>query len=283
MKNNQKLFPLLIALFMFLAAPAIGLCGEQEQGKTGKIDVDFIVKKTSHVAYYQGKDGRADVTMVITDSQGRKRKRRFTILRWDATDDNDAASLGSGDQKFYVYFRYPADVSKMAYLVWKHVDRDDDRWLYLPALDLVKRIAATDKRTSFAGSDFYYEDVSGRSIYEDKHELVKVTDNYYVLKNIPKDPSSVEFASFTMWIHKKTFIPVKIVYTDPQGNDYRVYEVLKVENIEGYPTVTQARMSDLQSGSTTVVKYNKVDYNIGLPESIFSERYLRNPPVSYMR
>jgi len=57
------------------------------------------------------------------------------ILRRDVAD--------GGDQKFYVYFLEPADVRKMVYMVWKHTDRDDDRWLYLPALDLVKRIAAS--------------------------------------------------------------------------------------------------------------------------------------------
>src|SRR5690606_38275237 len=108
----------------------------------------------------------------------------------------DAIENGAyrSEQKFYVYFTRPADVNKMGFLVWKKLDTDDDRWLYLPALDLVKRIAASDKRTSFVGSDFYYEDVSGRDIDEDHHELIDTTDNYYVLKNTPRNPSSVEFA-----------------------------------------------------------------------------------------
>ena len=75
-------------------------------------------------------------------------------------------------------------------MVWKHLDKDDDRWLYLPALDVQKRIAATDKRTSFVGSHFFYEDVSGRRLSDDRHELVEVTDTYYVMKNTPKEPGA---------------------------------------------------------------------------------------------
>jgi len=130
------------------------------------LSVDEIVEKSNQVAYYQGKDGRSDVSMVIKDKQGQERTREFTILRWDAPGEGEGDAY-CGDQKFYVYFQRPADVNKMVFMVWKRVNREDDRWLYLPALDLVKRIAAADKRTSFAGSDFFYEDVSGRNIEED--------------------------------------------------------------------------------------------------------------------
>ena len=102
-------------------------------------------------------------------------------------------------------------------MVWKHIKADDDRWLYLPALDLVKRIAASDERTSFVGSDFFYEDVSGRGLDEDVHELLETSDNYFVIKNTPKRPDDVEFSYYKMWIHKKTFLPIKTEYFDKTG------------------------------------------------------------------
>lgn len=232
--------------------------------------VDEIVKRTNHMSYYQGKDGRARVKMTITDAQGRTRVKDFTILRLNK-DDLDK------EQAFYVYFHQPPDERGVVFMVWKHTDKDDDRWLYLPALDVTKRIAASDKRTSFVGSDFFYEDVSGRNIDADKHELVEVTDTYFVLKNTPKDPATVEFDSFTMWIHKGTFIPVKVSY-EKGGQEYRVAEALKVEDIQGYKTVTKSRMKDLKSGSETVLEYASVAYDLGLPEDTFTERFLRNPP-----
>jgi len=114
--------------------------------------LEQIVAQTEQATYYQGQDGRAQVSMVITDKQGRKRRRSFIILRRDgaatATLDSDRA------QKYYIHLQRPADVRNTVFMVWKEYERDDDRWLYLPALDLVKRIAAGDKRTSFLGSDF---------------------------------------------------------------------------------------------------------------------------------
>lgn len=237
--------------------------------------VEQIVEKANLAAYYQGDDGRASVHMVITDAQGRTRERRFVILRRDVKD--------GAEQKFYVYFEEPADVRRMAYLVWKHIGKDDDRWLYLPALDLVRRIAATDKRTSFAGSHFLYEDVSGRSLAEDTHELAETTAEHYVLNNTPKDPKSVEFASFKVWVDKKTFLPRKAEYVDAEGKVYRIVEALEVKEIQGFPTVVKSRVQDLKSGGNTVSTFSDIKYNIGVPDDVFSERYLRRAPRAYLR
>jgi len=245
--------------------------------------VEEIVAKANRAAYYQGKSGRARVAMVIRDAQGRERLREFTILRIDLEPAGDTADTFMGDQKFYVYFERPADVNKMAYLVHKHVGQDDDRWLFMPGLNLVKRIAASDKRTSFVGSDFFYEDVSGRGTDADVHELSETTETYYVLKSTPKDPKSVEFSSYKMWIHKTSFIPVKAECYNEKGEKIREAQALDVQQIQGFPTVTKSQMKDLRTGSTTTISYNKVEYNTDLTEDLFSERYLRNPPRALLR
>lgn len=239
--------------------------------------VQVIVNKASAAAYYQGKDGKAKVSMTIADDRGRERSREFVIVRTDVGD------VDNGEQRFYVFFNRPADVNRTAFMVWKHVEGDDDRWLYLPALDLVKRIAASDERTSFVGSHFFYEDVSGRGPEEDDHVLKDETDNYYVIESTPKDPGSVEFLKYVNRIHKTTFIPVKTEYYDKNGEAYRTYTAVKVETIDGHPTVTESKMEDSQVGGATTMVYSAVDYDIDLPEDIFSERYLRNPPREYLR
>ena len=87
-------------------------------------DVNEIVQKANHAAYYKGQDGKARVSMVIRDAQDRERNREFTILRLDGDPDG-------AEQKFYVYFHRPADVREMAFMVHKHIGRDDDRWMSL--------------------------------------------------------------------------------------------------------------------------------------------------------
>ncbi len=241
------------------------------------MDVQEIVAKANHISYYQGADGRAKVKMVIVDAQGRERSRGFTILRLNVDQEVDR------EQRFYVLFERPADVSKTAFLVWKYPGREDDRWLYLPALDLVRRIAASDERTSFVGSHFFYEDVSGRVPEKDKHQLESETQQYYILKSTPLEADAVEFSGYRSWIHKATFMPIKIEYYDKQDAVYRVYEALAVDNIQGYAFVTRAKMSDEKMGGYTTLEYSSVSFDHGFKENIFSERYLRNPPRQAMR
>lgn len=258
-------------IYLMTLLAAAGLAPATAQALTA----EAIVERSNLASYYQGDDGRAHVDMTITDSQGRTRNRRFVILRRDVAE--------GGEQKFYVHFSRPADVRDTVFMVWKNIDKGDDRWLYLPALDLVKRIAASDKRTSFVGSHFFYEDVSGRNPADDTHELKETTDQFYVLKNTPKNPDEVEFSSYMLWIDKTHFLPMKAEYYDKNNEKYRLVETLKVETIQNHPTVTQAKVTDLKSGGNTVSEFSKIEYDLGIEDSIFTERYLRRAPRKWLK
>lgn len=274
-----KLF--IFTLFFVLTA---GFVSAQEDA--GKLTADEIVRKANHATLYHGTDSKGKVRMVITDKQGRTRKRELNMLRRD-NDEKDE------DQKYFVFFHEPADVRKMVFLVHKHasLEHEDDRWLYMPGLDLVKRIAASDKRTSFAGSDFLYEDISGRNVAADSHELIRTDDKQYLIRNIPKNPGNVEFAYYDVYIDKSSFLPMKMEYFRKGDILYRVISSEKTENIEAeengkkvvYPTVTRSVAKDLESGSRTEMTFSSIQYNIGLADDIFTERYLRRPPRDAMR
>jgi outer membrane lipoprotein-sorting protein len=240
-----------------------------------KLSVDEIVVKANNRSYYQGKDGSAKADMTVTDAQGRTRQRQITILKLNIQE--------GGDQKYYVYFHKPNDVKGMSYIVWKHLGRDDDRWLYLPAMDLVRRIAASDKRSSFAGTTFLYEDISGRSVDLDTHELLGEDTGYYTVKNTPKDAGVVEFLYYTVKIDKNNFVPIKAEYFDRSGKLYRTIEALEVRDIQGYPTVTRMKATDLNANANTVTEFSNIKYNLNLNESIFTERFLRTPPQQWLK
>lgn len=237
------------------------------------LSVEEIVDKANIAAFYQGDDGKANVEMTITDKNGNTRNREFVILRKDIAD--------GGKQFFYVYFKLPSDVRNMVFMVQKNVDTEDDRWLYLPALDLVKRISANDKRTSFVGSDFLYEDISGRSTQADIHELLEETPTHYILKNIPKD-KTVEFDYYIINVNKENFLPEKIEYFKAEEK-YKTIEALETEVIDGFVTVTKMQVVNSATGGKTVSVFSKVKYNTGIDDSIFTERYLRQPPRKWLR
>lgn len=259
----------LMILMVFILLGCTGVAFAQE------LTVDQIIEKANLAAYYAANDGTSDVRMLIKDSRGRERVREFKILRLTKEQ--------GGEQKFYVYFKKPADVSKMVFMVWKHLDNDDDRWLYLPALDLVRRIASSDKRSSFVGSHFVYEDVSGRSIEVDTHELIGTDEKYYKIKNTPKEEKGNEFKYYLVWIDKANFIPMKAEYYNDQDKMVRTIEALSVEDVGGYPTVTKSLAKNLESGGETTMDFSNTQYGVGLTEDIFTERFLRRAPVKWIK
>ena len=264
---------MVVAIVLSSVVPAWSLAAAEPS------DGRQVMQEMLQAYYYARHDGKAAVSMRIVSRQGHARKRRLTMLRLDQAD--------GGEQFYYVYFHEPPDVQGMSVLVLKHPGKEDDRWLYLPAIDLVKRIATSDKRTSFAGSDFTYEDVSGRDLDEDDHELLgdEALGEYRasIVKSTPKRTGEVEFSSRTFWIDQATHLPLKVEHSNLQGRVYKVYETQEIQAIDGTPTVTKGVMKDLDNERFTEITVQDVAYDAGLTPDVFQERTLRRPPTSWVR
>ena len=174
----------------------------------------------------------------------------------------------------------------MTFMVWKYEGRPDDRWLFVPAISLVRRVAANDSRSSFVGSDFTYEDVSGRDVDADTHTLVREESldgtACYVVESVPHD-DDLEYQRKVSWIDKASFLSLKEEYYDRRGELYRTYSADAIADVGGYPTVTHRTMTDLTKEHRTEVVFESTEYDVGLDDDLFTERSLRRPPNKWIR
>ena len=227
--------------------------------------------------YYAGNDMKARILMKLIDKGGQERIRDLTMLRKNYAE--------GGEQKYFIYFHQPADIKDTTFMVYKYPDKDDDRWLFIPAISLVKRIAANDKYSSFVGSDFTYEDVSGRKSKEDNHTLLRKEEingkSCFVIESIPLGTS--EYTKRISWIDDVNFLPLKEEFYDKQNELYREFQALKIKDINGIPAVTERSMKNIKTGHRTDVTFQEIEYNLGIGDDIFSERYLRRPPQEWIR
>jgi len=242
------------------------------------LTAEQVIMKSQEAFHYQGRDFKARVLMKLISKGGQERIRELTMLR-----KNYGAF--SGEQKYFMYFFQPVDVKDMTFMVYKYPAKDDDRWLFVPAINMVRRIAARDKSSSFVGSDFTYEDVSGRDIEDDTHSIVKEEKlgvrDCYVVKSTPK-AQDVDYSYRLSWIDKVNFLPLKEEYYDWKGELSRVFTADEVKDVKGFPTVTKRTMKNLLSGHRTETVFTKADYNIGIEDSLFTERFLKQPPKKWV-
>ena len=242
-----------------------------------KMTAEEIIAKSRLAFYYAGDDMKAKVLMELINKEGQKRIRELTMLKKDYQE--------GGDQKYFMYFYKPADVKGTTFMVYKYPDRDDDRWLFIPAINLVKRIAVNDKYSSFVGSDFTYEDISGRKPDDDSHSLLrKETLNgktCYVIESIPKGYS--EYTKRISWIDDTNFLPLKEEFHDKQNELYKQFEALEIKDINSIPTEIKRVMNNTKTGHRTEVTFQSTEYNLRIGDDIFSERYLRRPPAEWIK
>lgn len=243
-----------------------------------------IMEKSNLVSYYAGNDQKSRMALLVFHKSAKKpMKKIFTLLRKDITE--------GGKQSYYLYFSYPREIKKATFLVHKHIDEDDYRRLFLPASNTVLMIAGHQKQCAFMGSDFSAEDITGRHFQKDHHSLIKEetiavkngnnSDQHqsYVIQSVPivKEDKTSKTIS---WIDKHSYLPIKTEFYNHENQLYKIYEVIKIKTIDGYPTVIKCRMiSPLEETETILVlDLKNTKYDLGFTDDVFAEASLYSPP-----
>jgi len=278
--GRRKVWDMSYVWRLVLFAVAIAAAEEGGQaplrGASPLEDAASLVRQSQEAFYHAGTDLKARVKMTLLTKDGQQRLRELTMLR-----KNEA----EGSQRYFLYFHGPPDVRGTIFMVYTYPNREDDRWLFIPALNLVQRVAARDSRSSFVGSDFSYEDVSGRDLEADTHRVVRTealgSRQTVVIESVPT--READYAKKLSWIEQVTFLPLKEEYYDVQGAPYKVFTADEIRDVQGFPTVTKRTMTNVKTGHKTEVVYENVAYNVGLGEEIFTERALRRPPEKWLK
>jgi outer membrane lipoprotein-sorting protein len=246
------------------------------RGASPQEDAASLVRQSQEAFHRAGTDLKARVKMTLLTKEGQQRLRDLMMLRKNEV---------GGNQRYFLYFHGPADVRGTVLMVYKYPDQEDDRWLFIPALNLVQRVAARDSRSSFVGSDFSYEDVSGRDIEADTHKVLRDevlgSRQTVVIESVPA--RKADNAKKLSWIDRVTFLPLKEEHYDVQGALYKVFTADEIQEVQGLPTVIKRTMTNVKTGHKTEVVFENVAYNVGLGDELFTERALRRPPEKWLK
>ena len=222
-----------------------------------------------------GRDSRAEMRMRLFDRQGRARERTLQLLALKGTG-------GAGDRTL-VRFLYPNDIKNTGLLVWEHPDADDERFLFLPALGRVRRIAGDEKQESFAGSDLSYEDIGGRDVadytyaFADENATWTAPDGSrhpaWALESRARDRKAA-FPRSVSLVLKDRFIVVHGDIYNGRNERAKLFDVRRLERVGGIWTVLDLVVVNERQNTRTELATTSIRYNVGLTRDDFSRRQL---------
>ena len=220
-----------------------------------------------------GRDSRAEMRMRLFDRQGRVRERALILL---------ARRDPAGD-KTLLRFTYPNDIKNTGFLVWEHPKGEDERFLYLPALGRVRRIAGEEKQESFVGSDLSYEDIGGRDVAEYTYAFTDVNATWtapdgsrhpaWALESRSKD-TDADFPRSVSIVRKDNFVVVHAEQFNARNERVKVLDVRKLDRVDGIWTALALVVANERDRTRTELETTSVRYNVGLPENDFTRRSL---------
>jgi hypothetical protein len=211
---------------------------------------------------------RYEGTLQVIDS-----KRRITEKRWQYE------RIGSfGDSKSVLRFIAPPEVKGVALLVHNHKDRSSDQWMWTPALQRHRRIALQDRSTRFFGTDFSFEDLEERDSQHYDYKLLgeDVIDGSlcYRIESRPRKFKSSQYTHSHVWVRKDILVFVQIeAFRDSEL--VRRIHYRNFENVKNIWTAKQLEVWDARRDSRTVMKLEKLEYNIPMSEDDFTLQALR--------
>ncbi|GAK56064.1 hypothetical protein U27_03026 [Candidatus Vecturithrix granuli] len=220
-----------------------------------------------------GDDETAELEMILINDKGQERNRKVQVYRKDYGKDS----------KMVMFFMEPADVKDTGFLSWNYDDesKDDDQWLYLPALKKVRRISSSKKKDYFMGTDFTYEDMGDRDVddYTYKHLGTEILDGIecYHLEMTPKNDDIVKKTGYgrgEMWARPDIWMGIKMKFYDKKLKFLKELTLSDVEQINGIWTAKTMTMVNEQEKHKTVFHFSNITYNSGLDDDIFSQRRL---------
>lgn len=185
----------------------------------------------------------------------------------------------NGETAYLLRFLGPEDIAGTGLLSVDKADGANDQWLYLPALDRVRRVAGDRKGGRFVGSELYFEDLQERQPTLDRHRLLgrETLDGVVceVLESVPVDPANSVYRRRVSWVDPQTLLVLRVDYfeKDPATPSKRWLLVDK-KKIQGYWTVTDSRMIDLDSGRVTRLVVETAKYDRRLPARLFTPQAL---------
>ncbi len=215
-------------------------------------------------------DSSATLQMVLRNRQGEESTREIRSKILEVKNDGDMSMI---------IFDQPKDVAGTALLTYSHKTGDDDRWLYLPALKRVKRIASNNKSGPFMGSEFAFEDLGSQEVEKYTYKFIRDDkldgQKVFVSERFPTDKDS-GYTRMVVWTDRAEYRPLKLEFYD------RKQSLLKTLTLQDYQKYLdkfwrphRLEMVNHQTGKSTTLTFKDYKFRNGFSDRDFDQNSLQ--------
>jgi len=211
---------------------------------------------------------RYEGLLQVFDAKGKISDKRWSFER-----------LGShGQSRAMLRFTTPAEVKGVALLVVNHPDRASDQWMWTPAIERDRRIALQDRSTRFFGTDFSFEDLEERDVNQYDYRLLgeEAIDGAacWKIEARPRQSKTSQYTSTRVWVRKDNYAAAQYESLIKEQVVRRLHQT-DIQNVQGIWTPRQLEMTDLRRTGRTILRLDKLEYNVAVKEDDFTIQALR--------
>jgi len=238
-------------------------------------DGDEIARRVN--ARDEGVAVARNLTMQMTDRHGKTRTRKTRAFR----------KYYGAEKRTVIFYLEPSNVKDTAFLTWDYADpdKDDDQWLYLPAMRKVRRISASDRGDYFLGTDLTYEDIKletriGIKDYTRKTIVEDEVNGHpcYVVESVPVDKQTARelgYGRVEQCVDSEIWMVRRARYWDTRGKPLKTSYFRDIRQVQGVWTQHRVDVENHKTGHTTVFLFSDVDYRGTVGDQLFSQDALR--------
>jgi outer membrane lipoprotein-sorting protein len=226
-------------------------------------DPSAILKKVE--ANYSGQNSprNMEAMMIMKIQHGDNLKVR-KLKTWTKNNDN-------GYDSRVLKFVSPSDVKDIGLLILS----EDLMYLYLPEFHRIRRIASSNRKDSFQGSDLSYEDLGFSDFSRDYvPKFLSEDETRWVLELNEKSDRQKAYTKIILTVDKTSLMPLSMDLYNRSGELWKHAEYSSVK-LSSYTVINALKMVDKKRNSTTFLEFKDIKLDQNLDSVIFTQRFLK--------
>ncbi len=252
---------LYLASFILIALPTI------TYGANPQDIMDKVINR------YVGDDAISEVSLGYQSKSGAKKDYELVILNKEEDKGN----------KTLLKYAKPNFMRGSGVMVHGEDQGETLQWLYLSqaAKREPRKISGSEKGKPLFGTDIYYVDIEAKNTADFSYEYIGRESlngqSVEVVKSIAKK-ADYPYEYTISWVDTERYLELKVEYY----KDNKLIKTLQAnesKQVENIWTITQFTVADKTRGSSTVMKINNIDYNVGLKSDQFSFKALTSKEI----